>query len=649
MERMVVRAGLRRSLSRLAAGVAVAAAAAAAMTGAAAKEPRAIIQAPHYGDSLFYFYQERYFTSVTHLMVSQHFTRLPPHEDEAEVLRGGLFLSYGLHREAGEIFAQLIEKSTTPSVRDRAWFYLAKIRYQRGLLAEAEQSIDRIQGNLPPDLEEERGLLHANLLLARNDFARAAALLQTLAKNSKAGPYVRYNLGVALIKSGDVVGGFDLLDEVGRAPALTDEYRSLRDKANVALGFAALKEAQPERAKAYLERVRLSGMLANKALLGFGWAAQAMQDPQKALVPWLELTKRDASDAAVLEAKLAVPYAFAEAGAFGQALEQYNDTLAVFERENTNLDESIAAIRDGKLLSGLLERNPGEEMGWFWNIRELPEMPHAGHLSHVLAGHEFQEAFKNYRDLHFLARNLSHWERSLSVLRDMLANRRQAYNERLSSLRDKERADALESLQRRWAGVASELERAEEETIVEAFADPKERELAQRLERVRGIIERHGNDAEVAAARERYRRAAGALSWQLAQKFQARLWEAKKAIKDVEKLLGEGLRSDAKLIEAARNEPARFDALAARIDELEQRLHAMMPRVAELIQMQQHDVQELAVAALDHQKERLAVYTTQARFAIAQLYDRARMAKGGGATEAGADGAAKEAGNERTN
>ena len=80
-------------------------------------------------------------------MVSQHFDRVAQHADEAEVLRGGLLLSYGLHKEAGEIFAQLIEKGAAPPVRDRAWFYLAKIRYQRGFLAEAEEAMARIEKN----------------------------------------------------------------------------------------------------------------------------------------------------------------------------------------------------------------------------------------------------------------------------------------------------------------------------------------------------------------------------------------------------------------------------------------------------------------------------------------------------------------------
>jgi hypothetical protein len=49
----------------------------------------------------------------------------------------------------------------------------------------------------------------------------------------------------------------------------------------------------------------------------------------------------------------------------------------------------------------------------------------------------------------------------------------------------------------------------------------------------------------------------------------------------------------------------------------------MIPRVASLGLEQQRAVQDIAVAQLTRQQERLAEYTTQARFAVAQLYDRA--------------------------
>ena len=105
-------------------------------------EPTHEVKAPYYGDALFYFFQDRYFTSITTLMASQQFERVTHHDDEAEILRGGMLASYGQTKEAGEIFAKLIDRGASPAVRDRAWFYLAKIRYQRGYLPEAEEALN---------------------------------------------------------------------------------------------------------------------------------------------------------------------------------------------------------------------------------------------------------------------------------------------------------------------------------------------------------------------------------------------------------------------------------------------------------------------------------------------------------------------------
>jgi hypothetical protein len=615
-----------RHVWRLAGAAAISSALLAGGAGAA-DAPAHPIKDPHYGDTLFHFFQDHYFTSITTLMVSQHFGRVAQHADEAEVLRGGMLLSYGLHREAGEIFAQLIEKGAPPAVRDRAWFYLAKIRFQRGYLVEAEDAIARVENHLPADLEEERGLLKAQLLMARSDFAGAASVLNAMTASKTASRYARFNLGVALIRSGDSARGSALLDELGKEPAENEEYRSLRDKANVALGFAALQDNHPEAARTYLERVRLASMQANKALLGFGWAAAAMKQPQLALVPWTELAERDASDSAVLEARIAVPYAYAELGAYGQSLARYTEAIGVFDRESTGLDQSIEAIRAGKLVDGLIERNPGDEMGWFWNIRELPEMPHAGHLAQVLAQHEFQEAFKNYRDLRFLAKNLQQWDDNLGVFGDMLANRRKAYAERLPQVRAKAQDIGIDAQQKRRDDLAGELERVEAQADGYAFADAKERELLARLSNVQAILQQGGGDPEIAAVRDRVRLIAGALTWQLTQAYPGRLWDTKKALARTDTELAEARRRDEALAQAQRAEPARFEKFAARIAELDQRIRALIPRVAALSREQQGHVQDLAVAELTRQKERLAVYATQARFAVAQLYDRATLSR----------------------
>ncbi|MDH4060622.1 MAG: hypothetical protein OEU94_07390 [Aquincola sp.] len=598
---------------------------------AAEGKPRPVL-APHYGDTLFHFYQDKYFSAVTGLMVSQHFQRMSPHDDDSEILRGGLLLSYGMHREAGQIFAQLIERGAPPSVRDRAWYFLAKIRWQRGLTGEAEEAIARIGGKLPAPLEEDRGLLQANLQMARGEFAGAADTLRAMtqdAKNpSQASYYARYNLGVALVKSGDVAGGSALLDEVGRMPSATEEQRSLRDRANVALGFAALQDSRPEAARAVLERVRLESLHANRALLGFGWAAAAAKQHEQALVPWTELAGRSVSDAAVLEAKIALPYAYAELGAYGQALEGYESAVSQFDSERGALDESIAAIRSGKLVEGLNAKNPGEEMGWFWSLTELPEMPHAGHLTQVLAQHEFQEAFKNYRDLLFLGRNLSQWRDSLGAYRDMLAERRASFALRLPQIRTGAQgtAAALAELKQTRASLAAELDRVESQTDVVAFADARQDDLLQRLASVQAAMQAHAKDPEIAPLGDKVRLLSGVLAWQLAQDYPSRLWAARKAMRDADEHLAQAEGREAALAKAQQDEPARFDAFAKRIDALEAQLAALIPRVAGLTQEQQHAVEGIAVAELTRAQQRLAEYQTQARFALAQLYDRANVA-----------------------
>jgi hypothetical protein len=599
-----------------------------AMGEAEAKRP---VAAPHYGDTLFHFFQDKYFSAVIGLMVSQHFTRLSPHDDDSEILRGGLLLSYGMHREAGQIFARLIERGAPPSVRDRAWYYLAKIRWQRGLQAEAEEAIARIEGKLPAPLEEDRGLLHANLLMARADFAAAATLLRgmTDAKNpSQASYFARYNLGVALVKSGDLAGGSALLDEVGRMPSANEEQRSLRDRANVALGFAALQDGRSDDARRVLERVRLASLHANKALLGFGWAAAAARQPDRALAPWTELAGRNVSDAAVLEAKIALPYAYAELGAYGQSLDGYESAVTQFDSEQGALNQSIAAINAGKLVEGLNARNPGEEMGWFWSLTELPEMPHAGHLTQVLAQHEFQESFKNYRDLQFLGRNLAQWRDSLSAYRDMLSERKAAYAQRLPQASSGAQGTLakLAELKRERASLAAELERVERDGDVISFADAKQDDLLQRLAGVQLALEANKSDPELAKLADKVRLLSGALSWQLSQDFPSRLWMAQKALRDADQQIVVAEGRQQALVRAQVEEPARFDAFAKRIDALEAQLNALIPRVASLTIEQQQAVQGIAVAELTRAQQRLAEYQTQARFALAQLHDRANVA-----------------------
>jgi len=348
---------------------------------------------------------------------------------------------------------------------------------------------------------------------------------------------------------------------------------------------------------------------------------------------WIELAGRDAGDPAVLEAQLAVPYAYAQLHADAQALERYETAIANFQTADADIDATIAAIREGKLVEGLMNRNPGDQMGWFQTVHDLPLMPHASLLTPVIAGNQFQEAFKNYRDLQFLSYNLAEWHDNLGVFGDMLATRRQGFAERLPRIRQQAQASGqdIAHLQERSDANAAALKQAEDAQDGVAFADVNERALQQRLQRVTDTLASLPPDADatLAEARERLRRVAGALAWQLAHEYPERVWHAKKGQQQTESALADARAHDAELAQAERDEPVRFADFARRIAELDARLNVLAPRVAALSTEQQSALQEIAIVELKAQKERLAAYTAQARYAVAQLYDRATEPKEG--------------------
>ena len=351
-----------------------------------------------------------------------------------------------------------------------------------------------------------------------------------------------------------------------------------------------------------------------------GWSHVAAKEYRQALVPWQELAARDDNDTAALEARLAVPYAYAELGALGQSSRLYGDALAAFDREDQALTESIDAIQSGKLVDALLAENPGADMGWFWSIRSLPSMPHASHLAHVLAQHEFQEAFKNYRDLRFLTLNLEQWQAKLAIFEDMLDNRRSAYAARLPAITQQAGTVSVDAMQARRAELARQVAAADDSGT--AYASARQQELLAKSSAAQQLIDRHPDDAEFSTAQQRVRLAQGTLLWQLAQDYPQRDWQAHRNLQSIAAMLDQARLLETALQQARHDEPARFDQFAQRIAALAEALNATLPRVAALTAEQQQAVQQIAVAELSHEKELLGQYATQAHFALAQLYDR---------------------------
>jgi tetratricopeptide (TPR) repeat protein len=586
----------------------------------------------HYGDVLFYYEQDKDFEALTRLLAYEHWNLMPHHEDEARLLAGGLYLSLGLHNQAGEIFQQVLNDDVPTGVRNRAWFYLAQVWYVRGYLDKADAALGHINGRMSPELEAQRELLTANVLMHQGRFDEAIRDLSTWRGSYVWSAYARFNLGVALVRTKRLADAEPFLAGVGSMPASTAELLALRDRANLALGFAYLQAEQPARALPALERVRLNGPYSNKALLGTGWARAALGDYQGALTPWMELRNRNLLDAAVQESYLAVPYAFGKLNANAQAAEYYERAVESFSAEDRNLDAAIGRIAQGDLLARVLaadrdsERSGAARTGWFWQLSNLPNAPESRYLYTVFAGHDFQEGLKNYRDLAFMHERLARWSDSMEAYQDMIDTRDRAYAERVPRTQQLLSSGVLEQMQQRDVALQNELRGIEARHDVAALGTPVERDQWARVQRVEAGLSPSSDSSESAELHERLALVKGVLYLHLDDAYNARDWQAHRDLKDLDLALKEAQSRWIRVQRALKAMPANTGEFAQRIVALRARIDSVQQRLATTEERQSDYLARIAEHELEAQKERLAAYQVQARFELASMYDRAASA-----------------------
>ena len=594
---------------------------------AGADEPERTVRDLAYGEVLFEFFQDDHFEALTRLLAGLERNELPNHARDADLLLGALYLSYGQHRISGQVFEQVLAESVDPILHDRAWFFLAKIWHQRGYLAEAEAALTRIAGSLPESFAPERVMLEAQILMDQRRFSEALAVLEAWDKPDEDWlGYARYNIGVSLVRLGQVEAGAEVLAEVGRMEAdedISEEMLSLRDKANVALGYAWLQASQPVEAKPALQRVRLEGPYSNKALLGVGWADAELENYRAALAPWVALRDRDMLDSAVQESLLAVPYAFSRLNADAQAADYYVDAIDAFTTEVRNIDEAVESVKNGELLVEWLAIQESEATGWYFELDEIPESNESRYLVELMASNQFQEGVKNYRDLLSMKENLDRWIGSLGAFDDILDTRQRAYEARLpvieSSLNDVD----LDALERQRVALESRLMAIEQSEDVVALGTPDQQRIWRDLEAMEPELALIRNETNAADLIEKQRFFKGLLLWDLRRDYRARLWNEQRSLRDLERELREARERHHTVATSVESWPGDFDELTGRIGELRPRVEGLYSQTEAALNAQRQHLERVAVAALEAQRDRLNTYMVQARFSLATIYDRA--------------------------
>ncbi len=273
-----------------------------------------------------------------------------------------------------------------------------------------------------------------------------------------------------------------------------------------------------------------------------------------------------------------------------------------------------------------IEDDPLDSTGWYWRMEELPDGPEARYLFHVLATHEFQEGLKNYRDLNYLHRNLDTWQQNVDVYANMLETRLEAYEQRLPRVQDALARADLDGMVDRKLEFDSILDDIERSNDWLALANKDEFDMWGEITGLEASEALRADIPEAEEVRDKVALLKGVLQWQLEREFKDRLWRVRRNARQAGEALVEAQRSRRQIDDTMRQEPLRFEELSQRVYGLAPRIEGMRLRVADTLSQQRAFLQSIAVGELQAQKQRLDVYTVQARFALAAIYDLAASA-----------------------
>src|SRR5213594_589050 len=593
----------------------------------------------YFGEALYHAYQGQYFEALQRLdteLAMYHgldepgLDTLHYHVNDAEFSVGDFELNYRMHHRAGRAIKAVLEGAVDETVRNEAAFRLARIHFQKDQLDDAQSALARIQGAMPEGIRDDVEFLRANIDMATGRPGEAVKVLQQVHSDESLAGFVAYNLGIALLQDGRAREAIEQLDKAGRLPAADGAGLAIRDKTNLVLGSMLFESGDFERAKQSLDRVRLDGLFSNQALLRAGWAEASAKQYDRALVPWNILVEREPTNAAVQEAMLAVSHAYASLDLHGRAATMYGRALELYSKQIERVDASISSIREGRFLKALIREESRQDETWVIRLRGLPDAPETYYLMELMASHDFQTALHNYLDLEDLQSRLMTWKTSLDAFDDIIRLRGQNYGPLLpgvdAQFRELDSRIRLRLEQRKH--LAQRLQAMLTAPRPDYLATAEERVAGERI----ALIEKqlgNSDSPEAVALGQRAARLRGALTWRLETEYHERLIAAHAHLKELNPQVDALTRQYDAFVKTRQAATHSYLGYDKQISRFRERVGEALERVDMLMVQQGHLIETVAINQLQVRRERLVTRQTEARFGVADSYDRAARAKPG--------------------
>lgn len=614
-----------------------------------------------YGVALFEYYQGNHFQALSELAVAEELSRLKHHKASAQLAKGGISLALGLSQSSESIFQEILtdkqlslsnaeqdsrteSSSTTMVVNDtqltNAQLYLAKLNYRQGQYAKSQDYLIALSdGQTTPKVSGHWTLIFNNHL-KNGQLEAAGALLNEHAETTS-----KQNR----IEQGDyeqALGHYNLANHYANQknwPDAQEHYQQalatlssldkndqqlsliLKDKVHTASGYSFFLSEDYESAMAQFRQVGLDSRWANKALLGYGWSALKAKFYTESLRPWQELVTRDALDANVQEALLALPYSFEKIQKKSAALLAYQDAEAHFSQAIGQLDGLRTAVANQSLAEALDRKlNSQEQRSYGWlNLAPLPEqLPETSrYLTELLRSNRFQQQLIDLRDLLQLRNLFDHWQTKTQSFSDLLVQRQIKRQSILASQSLDIYPETIDKLEQARDQSLRDLDQITRENNFLALASGETLELVESLNSLEDnaqiLTDAKQLDSNTQTLIKRYQ---GLLLWQSAEDYSDNLWYKQKQLDALTQALDSAKIQHQRTLDVIDKAPA-LTPLNTKLAQLTPKLSEQLTQLNTAIDQQENHLRTSLSEVLDEHRNRLQHYLAYSQLSIAKLYD----------------------------
>ncbi|HEY8568268.1 hypothetical protein [Microbulbifer sp.] len=592
-----------------------------------------------YGSALYHYFQGNSFEALSTLMVSDLRGGIQHHADNADLIRGGISLAFGLEHQAAELFEKQLRKADGEGdqkrlsrYREIAWLKLAELNYRH-------QNWDTAALQLEKSGAMHKTTLTLNLAIRNGDLQQARQLLNMADLPVAERALGHNNLAAALARAQQ----FDIAAQDYRRAALLveqalsrpdmsaeaeEELRILRDKAKIGAGYAMALGGDLNAAAEEFRGVRLDTPWSADALLGLGWTSVNGGNHQQAVDALGYLIRENPLSPQVQEALLALPFSYEQLRRPKLALRAYQNA----ERKYDQALEDLHNLHSATAHLQFAEINAEADIdlrryGWLEDAT-TPALIRINqkYLLQMMQSDRLQLQLAELRDLRHLNRVLEQWQQRLPEFHTLLEEREQR---RVDIVRQHDSAQYDQQVQfaeQDLAKLQASLARIEAEQDGLAMLATAGGEEAEYLQTLRDAEALHARLREAGKTgnyqQQTLARARGILQWQASEQYHDNLWQKRKAIAALEQQLSEAARRQRKVARIAAEAP-QLNLLAGSVDDAGLRLAQQRNTIERASVAIETQIRDDMRAALVQATERVEQYMAHTRLAIARIQDAA--------------------------